>query len=98
MSSVIEWDENKRSLCMLKHGIDFVDASEIFATPYLELLGRSELEQRRIAIGILGGVAIAVVFTLRTDVIRIITARKARKNERNQYDAHVSGRHPQVEG
>ncbi|KZY37245.1 hypothetical protein A3731_33845 [Roseovarius sp. HI0049] len=89
---MFEWDEDKRKLTLEKHGLDFVDAAEVFAEDHLVLKGRSEIEQRRIAIGSVNGVAIAVVFTMRDETIRIITARRARRNEREAYDAHVTRR------
>lgn len=91
---MFEWDEVKRLATLEKHGIDFVDAAEIFAHPYLRLPGKCDVERRDIAIGLLGGVHIAVVHTVRNDVIRIITARRARRNEREGYQAHVLGRDP----
>lgn len=87
-----EWDENKRHLTLAKHQIDFVDAAEIFSRPYVKLVGKSETEQRFIAIGQVQGYFIAVVFTEREDVIRIITARRARENERQAYNRYVAGR------
>ena len=91
---MFEWDETKRLATLDKHGIDFIDAAEVFAHPHLRLPGKSDAERRDIAIGLLGGVHIAVVFTVRHDVIRIITARRARRNERKGYQTHVLGRHP----
>lgn len=87
-----EWDEHKRHLTLAKHQIDFVDAAEIFSGPYVKLVGKSETEQRFIAIGQVQGYFIAVVSTEREDVIRIITARRARENERQAYSRYVAGR------
>jgi uncharacterized DUF497 family protein len=89
---MFEWDDEKRERTLKKHGIDFVDAAEIFVGRHLLLAGRSETEQRQIAVGYVNGVAIAVVFKIRDDAIRIITARRARKNEREAYDTHVARR------
>ena len=88
-----EWDDAKRLATLEKHGIDFVDAVEVFAETHIVLRGKSEVENRRIAIGDVNGITIAVVFTMRGDRIRIITARRARKDEREHYQAHVAGRH-----
>ncbi|MBM3603227.1 MAG: BrnT family toxin [Alphaproteobacteria bacterium] len=87
-----EWDENKRNSTLEKHNIDFIDAIEVFASEHIKLVSRFEAELRFIAIGELDGIHIAVVFTVREDVIRIITARRARSNEREAYIEHVSGR------
>jgi len=95
---VFEWDENKRHQTLEKHGLDFLDAVEIFTKLYLRIPAKSDAEHREIAVGTLKEIHIAVVFTHRGETIRIITARKARKDERKAYDAHVASRHPQQEG
>ena len=89
---MFEWDEDKRVLTLERRGLDFLDAAEVFTGEHLVLPARSEIEQRKIAVGPVNGVAIAVVFTMRGDIIRIITARRARRNEREAYDAHVARR------
>ena len=85
-----EWDEVKRATTIHKHGIDFVEAIEIFGTDHVILPGRSEIERRSVAVGMFDGRFVAVVFTMRGTKIRIVTARKARRNERAEYHA----RHP----
>ncbi|WP_306005806.1 BrnT family toxin [Aquicoccus porphyridii] len=94
---MFEWDEEKRRLVLQKHGIDFLDAVEIFETDYLCLSGRSDIEIREIAVGYLNGSYLAVVFTMRGETIRIITVRKARRDERETYDAYVARRDTQDE-
>ncbi|PWE33554.1 BrnT family toxin [Maritimibacter sp. 55A14] len=89
---MFSYDDDKREQTLRKHGIDFLDAAEVFASEHLLLPARSEIEQRQIAIGYVEGIAIAVVFTIRDDSIRIITARRARKNEREAYHTHVAQR------
>lgn len=81
------WDEEKRRSTIQKHGIDFIDAAEILIAPHLVLEARSEIEQRKIAVGVLNGLHIAVVYTMRDDTFRLITARRARRNEREHYEA-----------
>ena len=85
-----EWDETKRQLVLAKHGIDFVRAARVFRLPHIILKSSFESEERWIAVGISNGEYIAVVFTVRRKAIRIITDRKARKNERRQYHARYS--------
>lgn len=94
-----EWDEAKRQKTLEKHGIDLVDAAEVLMREHLLLPARSEIEHRLIALRVVNGNVVAVVFTLRDDgdTVRLITARKARRNERRQYQAHVDRRHPQDE-
>ena len=93
--ATFQWDEAKRLVSLEKHGIDFLDAAEIFMGPYLEAAARSEGEERRYAIAPLGGRIICVVFTRRGETIRIITARAARKNERDHYQALFDRRDPE---
>ncbi|MEO6784056.1 MAG: BrnT family toxin [Bradyrhizobium sp.] len=52
-------------------------------------------EERWIAIGFLENRLIAVVFTRRADAFRIISARRARKNEESEYRNAKMGRPPQ---
>ncbi len=92
-----DWDETKRRATIEKHYIDFAEAVTIFLGPHLLLPARSEIEQRRIAVGTLSGSVIAVIFTLRGDTCRIITARKARRDEREQYQALLDGPDPSDE-
>ena len=82
-----EWDPLKRSTNIEKHLIDFEDAKRIFEGPTLIEPARSgdDGEMRNIAIGLLGGIEIAVVYTMRGRVCRLISARQARQNERRAY-------------
>lgn len=90
-----EFDEKKRLTTLAKHKIDFLDAAEILQSQHLIMNGRSEIEERKIAVEQLGGSYLAVVFTMRGDRVRIIIARKARQDEREQYQAVFSGRNPE---
>ena len=86
--SAFEWDDKKRQTNVAKHKIDFVDATEVFADPK-QFTYRSPhglIEARFISVGSVHGTLMAVVFTHRGDRIRIISARAARKNERQYYD------------
>jgi hypothetical protein len=79
---MFESDETKRLATLEKHGIDLRRATGVFAGPHVVLEARSDAEQPEIAVGYLDGVAIAVIFTHRGDRIRIVTARRARRNSR----------------
>jgi len=87
-----EWDENKQRTVLAQHRIDFEDAIRIFNGPVLETLSRHTEETRWVAVGIVDGREIAVVYTIRNGRRRIITARRARTRERREYHAHVIGR------
>ena len=88
-----EWDDNKAKSNFLKHGITFEKAVTVFADPYLlftEDSKHSEQEEREWAIGEAeNGSMIVVIFTMRNEKIRIISARKATKRERKRYEEGI---------
>ena len=84
-----EWDETKAAVNLQKHGISFTAAIKVFNDPNRleEDTTRAEYgEQRGKVIGMLDNVLIvAVIYTPRDEKIRIISARRARRNERTRY-------------
>ena len=87
-----EWDEPKRKLNLKNHGIDFEDITSIFDAPMLTALDSREDygEDRWVGIGIVRNIVLVIVFTERGhDKIRIISARKATKNERQAFDKEI---------
>jgi len=80
---VFTWDEKKRKLNLAKHGIDFADAQAIFDGPLVTVEDAREPygEARYIALGLLEGIVVSIVYTERDDEIRIISIRKALKHE-----------------
>jgi hypothetical protein len=82
-----EWDEAKRRTNLLKHGIDFADATEVFADPKAFTVRSTQAanEIRDITIGKIPNVIIAVITTRRNGRLRIISARMARRSERSRY-------------
>ena len=87
-----EWDQAKSKSNLAKHGFDFEDASQIFYGPILVHQSNRENEERWIAIGRLQNKLVTVVFAKRAEVIRIISARRARKNEEREYRKAQVGR------
>ena len=87
---VLEWDEAKRQQVLTERGIDFEDAALILARPVLESWQLRDSELRCLAIGVLDGSVLAVVYVDRGRCRRIITARKAKRNERRRYYAHFA--------
>ena len=83
----IEWDNNKAASNLIKHKIDFEDAKNIFLDPNrLEREDKRDYNETRIqVIGIVNQVVLLVVYTKRNGRYRIISARRANKNERRQY-------------
>lgn len=93
MPTEFEWDVNKAKSNLRKHGIRFEDAVLVFDDPrHLSMQDRYENgEHRWQTIGLVHGiVVILVAHTIRFDsgeeVIRIISARKADRKERNRYE------------
>lgn len=82
-----EWDEAKNQSNLEKHGISFERASLIFDRPFLQFDDdrRDYGEIRRRGVGRIDGEEFAVIYTRRNGVVRIISARKARRNERREY-------------
>ena len=76
-----EWDPKKAEANLRKHGIEFRRAVDIFAGHFLDS-DRGE-QKRWKAVGVLDGTIIAVISTQRVQKARIISARKARRHERN---------------
>ena len=88
----IEWDPTKDEANLDKHGFSFSEAAELFRSDvdYLEIYDHehSGEEDRFIAIGPIRRGVIVVVYTERDDdVLRIISARMATRNERRQFEA-----------
>ena len=86
-----EWDETKRRRNLSKHGIDFVDAVRVFAGLTISALDerRDYGEERFVTLGFLEGVVIYVAHTDGGDVIRVISMRKATKNETSIYLSQI---------
>lgn len=82
-----EWDENKNKANLQKHSISFERAKEVFEDQNaVEFRGNSSTEFRILRIGkTLSKILIAVVYTLRSVSIRIISARQASKEETKSY-------------
>lgn len=89
-----EWDEQKNKSNIIKHGISFQEAKEIFKDPnrltYID--NRFDYEEtRQLSIGQLflpkqPVLVVLVVHTNRNGVTRIISARRASRKERKLYE------------
>ena len=81
-----EWHEDKRLLNIEKHFLDFLDAPKVLGGPLIAARANTvEGEVREMAIGLLDDVCVAVIYTRRGSAIRLISMRRARKNERQRY-------------
>ena len=83
------WDPKKNRLNIKLHGIDFADVVDVFSYPMLSCIDNrfDYKEERWVGIGIMKGVLIVVIYTEddEKEIIRIISARKATKNETKSY-------------
>jgi uncharacterized DUF497 family protein len=88
-----EWDENKCLKNIEERYIDFQDVVGIWDGPIVEHRDdRSNYgEDRFVAIGAVGERVFAVVYTMRGETCRIISARKARRDEREKYNRAILG-------
>jgi hypothetical protein len=83
-----EWDPNKAITNIEKHGIDFADAVTVFNDLNAVTIDDPDYDEQRfitIAMDTFGRILV-VTYTWRGDIIRLITARKATKRERKQYE------------
>ncbi len=87
---IFEWDEEKNRINQKRHdGISFEMATHIFADPNLLIVPDPNVnEDRWNAIGLVEKVLFAVYTERDNDTIRIISARKATKEEINGYKNH----------
>lgn len=86
-----EWDQNKAGKNQKKHGVSFSEASTVFDDP-LELTisdpDHSHEEFRFLSVGrsALGNLLLVSYIEKQENTIRIISARKATKHEKRQYE------------
>ena len=81
-----EWDENKNRINKKKHGVSFEMAARVFLDPNVIVVSDPEIfEERWNAIGFVGSLLFVVYTERDNDKIRIISARKATKEEINGY-------------
>ena len=80
-----EWDPAKASSNLAKHGVEFGEAIAIWAGRVVEFDTGHSSEPRVVALGATDGVVLAVVYTPRGDVRRIISAPFASRQERRRY-------------
>ena len=93
MTPTFEWDPRKAASNLRRHGVSFEEASTVFPDPLARFFDDEDhpsQEQREIIIGhSVRDQLLLVSFVQRRDVIRIISARKATRNERKDYEQGV---------
>ncbi len=82
-----EFDPRKSRANLAKHGIDFVEAQEMWDDPdLLEIPANTEDELRWVVIGRIGSKHWSAVITYRSEAVRIISVRRSRAEEVNLYE------------
>jgi len=88
-----EWDNNKAVSNQIKHDISFEEAKTVFTNPLAVIFDdedNSDEEKREIIIGhSQTNRLLLVIFTERSTAIRIISARKATRTERKDYEENA---------
>ena len=94
MSAIFEWDERKALRNLRKHGVAFDDAVGVFADPFA-VMRQDRIEGGELrwqTLGMVDGhLVLLVAHTVgetqdNTEVIRIISARRADRKERKRYE------------
>jgi len=83
-------DSPKAASNLKKHGVSFADAEGVFYDPLAihALDPDSEDEERFVAVGLgSAGTILVVVYTLRGEEIRLISARRATRHEVKSYES-----------
>jgi uncharacterized protein len=81
----LEWDERKRRTNLAKHRLDFRRAVDAFQPPNFTYSSPRSEEARWVTVGASHGRLVAVVWTERQGAVRIISMRRARREEARQY-------------
>jgi len=88
----IIWDPNKAETNFKKHGIRFSDAEMVlydsFAMTIEEQIVADEIRYVTVGTDAVGRI-LAVVYSYRKNTIRLISARKATRKERKQYEKRI---------
>jgi uncharacterized protein len=91
MDLVFEWDERKTRANRAKHGVSFEEARSAFLDENARVVPdpeHSEDEERFVLLGLSTSLRVLVVchcYRQKDEVIRIISARKADREEQRQY-------------
>lgn len=85
--TLVEWDDRKNQINIKKHGISFETAALVFADEerieYYDKL-HSQNEDRYVVLGCVQGI-LYVVYAMRGEAFRLISARMATPTERRIY-------------
>lgn len=87
MHQVFEYDDAKSEANKLKHGIDFVEAQDLWLDEdLLQLTARCDTEERHLFIGRVAGRHWSAIATYRGEALRLISVRRSRPREVQAYE------------
>jgi hypothetical protein len=90
----LEWDDLKAAANRRKHGVTFEEATTVFDDPLARIFedeDSPEGERREILIGRSSESNLLLVcFTERGEAVRMISARRATRQERQDYEENIS--------
>ena len=82
-----EFDPEKSETNKKKHGIGFDEAQKLWDDPDRIVIPAKDLDEPRfLLIGKIGRKYWSAVYTIRKEQIRLISVRRARKNEKEVYE------------
>jgi uncharacterized DUF497 family protein len=90
MDERFEFDPAKSAANRDKHGIDFVEAQGLWRVLALDQPLPYQGEPREMRTGRIGGRYWSAVYTRRGSAIRIISVRRARRDEEEDYERNVA--------
>jgi hypothetical protein len=83
-----EFDEAKSQANLQKHGINFIDAQDLWSDPrLLEIPAKTEDEPRYLMVGLIRNKHWSAVITYRGSQIRLISVRRSRIEEVALYES-----------
>jgi len=83
-----EFDKRKSQLNKKKHGIDFIEAQALWNDPdRIEIPAKTIDEERSLIMGKISDTRWSAIITYRNEKVRIISVRRARKEEREIYES-----------
>ncbi len=89
MNVEFEFDDTKSQSNLAKHGINFLDAQELWADPdRIEIPARIEDEPRFLIIGTIAQKCWSAIVTYRENRVRLISVRRSRKEEVAIYESN----------
>jgi uncharacterized DUF497 family protein len=89
VAAEFEWDVNKAASNLRKHGVRFAEAMTVFEDDAMLTMPDDDPDEERfvaIGMGSMGRILV-VIYAVRGDSVRIISARKANREERSQYES-----------